>query len=111
MNKAYARIASMLKNITDKNIEDLSKETLLVLFTSPWCSGCRMVEPFLETLSEAYPRIAFGKLDISENPVTPSRLGVLSLPTVVAFKGGAEFERISGEPTRHELERLIKDIA
>lgn len=101
----------MLRKITDKNIDELSKETLLVLFTSPWCSGCKKVEPFLETLSETYPHIIFGELDISENPATPSRMGVLSLPTVVAFKSGAEFERISGEPTRHELERLIKDIA
>ena len=101
----------MLKEITDKNIDELLKNKLVILFTSPWCSGCKKVEPFLEALAVIYPDIFFGELNISANPLTPAKIGVLSLPTVVAFKNGAEFERIAGEPTRHELERLLKDLA
>jgi thioredoxin 1 len=111
MIKAYARILNMLREITDKNIDELSNRKLIVLFTSPWCSGCKKVEPFLEALAVMHPDISFGEIDISANPLTPAKMGVLSLPTVVAFKDGAEFERIAGEPTRHELERLLKDMA
>jgi thioredoxin 1 len=111
MLKVYVRILNMLKEITDKNIDELLKNKLVILFTSPWCSGCKKVEPFLEALAVMYPDIFFGELNISANPLTPSKMGVLSLPTVVAFKDGAEFERIAGEPTRHELDRLLKDLA
>jgi thioredoxin 1 len=110
MNEAYVRILYMLKEITDKNIDELSKNKAVVLFTSPWCSGCKKVEPFLKELSARHPEIVFGELDISSNSITPARLGVLSLPTVVAFKDGSEFERIAGEPTRHEIEHLIRDL-
>lgn len=109
--KAYVRIFVMLREITDNNIDELAKNKLVVLFTSPWCSGCKKVEPFMEHLCLIYPEITFGVMDISKNTGTPSKLGVLSLPTVIAFKDGTEFERISGEPTKHELERLLKDLA
>jgi thiol-disulfide isomerase/thioredoxin len=111
MNKAYVRILYMLNKITDKNFDELSKNKVIVLFTSPWCSGCRKVEPFLKELSVKHPDIVFGELDISSNSITPARLGVLTLPTVVAYKDGSEFERIAGEPSRHELEHLIRDMA
>ncbi len=100
----------MLKEITDENIEALSKNIAVVLFTSPWCSGCKKVESFLKELSASHPEIVFGELDISSNTATPARLGVLSLPTIVAFKDGSEYERIAGEPSRHEIEHLIRDL-
>jgi thioredoxin 1 len=110
MDMAYARIIIMLREITDNTIDELSINKLVVLFTSPWCSGCKKVEPFMEHLSVMYSEIVFGSMDISKNPETPAKMGVLSLPTVIAFKAGTEFERISGEPTKHELERLLKDL-
>jgi thioredoxin 1 len=111
MKKAYVRIIIMLREIMDNTIDELSKNRLVVLFTSPWCSGCKKVEPFMEHLSVIYPEIVFGNMDINKNSETPAKMGVLSLPTVIAFKGGTEFERIAGEPTKHELERLLKDIS
>ncbi len=111
MNMAYVKIVIMLREITDNNIDELAKSKLVVLFTSPWCSGCKKVEPFMEHLSLIYPETVFGGMDISKNTRTPSIMGVLSLPTVIAFKDGTEFERIAGEPTKHELERLLKDLA
>jgi thioredoxin 1 len=110
MDMAYARIIIMLIEITDNNIEELSEKRLVVLFTSPWCSGCKKVGVFMENLSVTFSEIVFGNMDISKNTETPTKMGVLSLPTVIAFKGGAEFERIAGEPTKHELERLLKDL-
>lgn len=111
MLMAYVRIINMLREITDINIDKLSINKLVVLFTSPWCSGCKKVEPFMEHLSVIYSEITFGNMDISKNSKTPSKMGVLSLPTVIAFKDGTELERIAGEPTKHELERLLKDLA
>jgi len=111
IKKAYVRIIIMLREITDNNIDELSKKRLVVLFTSPWCSGCKKVEPFMEHLSDIYSETIFGGMDISKNSKTPAKMGVLSLPTVIAFKDGTEFERIAGEPTKHELERLLKDLA
>jgi thiol-disulfide isomerase/thioredoxin len=101
----------MLSQLNDVDFNASAAKKLIVMFTSPWCSGCKKVEPFMEAFSSAYPEIMFSKLDIISNPLTPSNLGIMSLPTIVAFSAGAEFERITGEPTKHELERLIKDMA
>jgi thioredoxin 1 len=101
----------MIIEITDSNFKQFAEDKLVVLFTSPWCSGCRKVEPFMASFAVKYGGIKFGSLDISLNPQTPARLGILSLPSIVAFKNGTEFERITGEPTKHELENLIRDMA
>jgi len=101
----------MLSQLNDADFKATAAKKLIVMFTSPWCSGCKKVEPFMEAFSDAYPDIIFSKLDIVTNPLTPSALGIMSLPTIVAFVAGLEFERITGEPTKYELERLIKDMA
>ena len=62
-----------------------------------WCGPCRMIAPALEQLAaEAAGRYRIAKLNVDENPLTASRYGVRSIPTLIIFKGGQEVDRLVG---------------
>lgn len=75
---------------------------------APWCGPCRMVAPVLEQLAEAYAgRLKIGKLNVDENPVTSSRYGIRSIPTLLIFKGGHVADTLVGALPGQEIERRV----
>ena len=62
---------------------------VLVDFWAEWCGPCRQIAPALEDLSkELAGQVTVVKLNIDENPQTPSKYGVRGIPTLIIFKGG-----------------------
>lgn len=98
--------------ITDETFPAFIRHPLAVLsFTSPWCTVCRKIHPALDALSARHQgRIAFGTIDVSVSPDTPSRFGVLALPTIILFRSGSEVSRLSGSVSRTELERALDEL-
>ncbi|MCW4036875.1 MAG: thioredoxin [Candidatus Bathyarchaeota archaeon] len=75
---------------------------------APWCGPCRMVSPVVEELARDYAgRIIFGKLNVDENRGVAGRFGVMSIPTLLVFKGGRLVDRIVGAMPRRALEPKI----
>lgn len=75
---------------------------------APWCRPCRMVSPVVEELARDYAgRIFFGKLNVDENWGVAGRFGVMSIPTLLVFKGGRLVDRIVGAMPRRALESKI----
>jgi len=89
-----------------------SQETVLVDFWAAWCGPCRMIAPVIDEIAEEMAGvIKVGKLDVDDNSQTPGQFGVMSIPTLIIFKGGAEVERIVGFKTKNDLAALLKKYA
>ncbi len=69
----------------------------LVDFWAPWCGPCRMVSPAVEKLAAEYAgRVAFGKVNVDENPSTSSRFNIMGIPTLLIFRNGSPADSIVG---------------
>ena len=78
--------------VTDATFEEevLKSDKPVVLdFWAPWCGPCKQIGPSLEEISdEMKDKITVAKVNIDENPVTPTKYGVRGIPTMLVFKGG-----------------------
>jgi thioredoxin 1 len=96
--------------ITDESFEQdvLRSETpVIVEFCAPWCGPCKAAHRQLEELEREHaPGVAFGKIDIDDQPVTAGRYGVLSLPTVILFAGGEAREAVAGARSKSYYEKV-----
>ncbi len=81
---------------------------VLVDFWAPWCRPCLMVAPVLDELAEKYNgKINFVKIDIDQNPKTPARYGIMSIPALIIFKKGEPVSHIAGFRPKEELKRIL----
>jgi len=87
-------------DVTDATFENeiLKSETpVLIDFWAEWCAPCRAIAPIVKDLATRYSgKIKVVKMNIDENPSTPGRYGVRAIPTVLAFKGGAVVDKLTG---------------
>lgn len=88
-----------------------SDKPVLVDFYADWCQPCKLAEPVLEELSEEYKdKLSILKLDTDANQATAQKFGVMSIPTIIAFKDGKEVERLSGFGGKDGYVRLIQNV-
>jgi len=97
--------------LTDSNfLSEVSKYRVTVVdFWAAWCGPCRMVSPLIEQLASEYAgRVAFGKLNVDENPMISTKYGVQSIPTILVFKSGKQVDGLVGAVPKSYIENKFK---
>lgn len=104
-------MAGKLPDVTDTNFQSEvldSGEPVLVDFWAPWCGPCRVVHPILEEMAGEREDVRIVSLNIDDNQQTAARYDVLSIPTLILFKDGAEAKRIIGARPKRSLEAELE---
>lgn len=96
-------------HLTKDNFDSVTSSGLvLVDFWATWCGPCRMQAPVLDDLdAELEGKVKICKVDVDENPAIAQRFGVMSIPTLIAFKDGQQIAKRVGLQTREELVQML----
>lgn len=97
--------------VTDDSFEkDVLKagKPVLVDFWAEWCGPCRQIAPALDELAKEFSNITIAKLNIDENPESPSKYGVRGIPTLMIFKDGELAGTKVGVQSKNQLAEWVK---
>ena len=99
---------------TDANFEEevLKDEGLVAVeFVASWCTHCRKLNPTIRTLAETYAgRLKLGKVDVFTETAVTKECRILSTPSVLFFRGGAEIARLVGSNVRDHLKERLAEL-
>ena len=98
----------MVKELNEKEFEDSVRKSsgvVVVDFFATWCGPCRMLAPIMEEISKEY---TVYKIDVDECENLAMEFGIMSIPCVVAFKDGKEYNRALGLRPKDEIINIIK---
>ena len=101
-----------LLHVTDSTFDETvgaADTPVVVDFWAEWCGPCKMIAPVLEEIAGDHKdQIRVAKLNVDENPETARRFDVMSIPTLMVFKGGEPVKRLVGAKGKGQL---LQDLA
>jgi|TARA_B100000929_G_C15466761_1_gene406452 thioredoxin 1 len=104
-------LGSVIK-ATDENFEQLIKneKPILIDFWANWCSPCKVLAPILDEISkEMVNDITIAKLNIDNDPNTPTKFSIRGIPTMIIFKNGEVKSIKNGVTTKSNIVSWIKE--
>jgi len=107
----------MTQNIIELDDDSFENKVLkadkpvMVDFWAPWCGPCKAIAPTVDALEKEYgEHMTFAKVNVDENPISPSKYGVQAIPTLIFFKNGEIADQITGMVAKEKLEETIKGV-
>ncbi len=101
-----------LVEITDANFQKEVVEShtpVLIDFWAAWCGPCRAIAPSVEELAKTYSgKVKVGKMDVDAHTEVPRKFGIMSIPTLLLFKGGKVADQIVGAVPKSKIEGMIQ---
>jgi thioredoxin len=101
--------ATELTEATFAEEVNAATEAMVVDFWAEWCGPCKMVDPILhEIADEQAGKLRLAKVNVDEQPGLAQQFNVMSIPTIIVFKDGAEISRVVGAKGKAQL---LEDFA
>lgn len=104
-------MSDKIVHVTDDNFETevlQSAQPVLVDYWAEWCGPCKMIAPLLDDVSGEYgDRLKVAKINIDENPNTPPKFGIRSIPTLMLFRDGAVQAQKMGAMSKSQLVEFL----
>lgn len=104
----------MAFTFTDANVEDIIAQggPVVIDFWATWCGPCVGMSPIIDELAAEYEgRVTIGKYNIDEESDLSMKYRIMSIPTILFFKGGKKVDiRLAGSQTRATLVECIEKL-
>jgi len=104
-------MSEFVGEVSDQNFESEvlnASAPVMVDFWAPWCGPCRMLAPVVETVAEQYNgRVRVLKMNTDDNPKTPGKYNIRTIPTLLLFKEGEVKEQIMGNASPGTITKML----
>ena len=88
-----------------------SDKPVVVDFWAVWCGPCRMLSPIVEEVAKGQTSVKFCKLNVDDNPNQAGNFQIMSIPTLIFFKGGKPVDKVVGLISKEELVKRVKSVS
>lgn len=94
----------------EKEVEQ-SSDIVIVDFWATWCGPCKMFSPIIDEIAdENHPGLKVGKVNVDEQPDLAGKYRVMSIPTLIVFKGGKAVKTSVGVQSKKAVLEIVESV-